>query len=64
MERVDKANAEGIFISSTKFATLADLDGLEKSLGKPIIVANGNRGSTDTKGEMILRGKVKDGDAS
>jgi maleate cis-trans isomerase len=40
VEQADSPEAEAIFVSCTNFATMAGLDGLEKSLGKLIITAN------------------------
>jgi len=40
VERVDRPGAEAIFVSCTNFATIAALDQLERSIGKPIISAN------------------------
>ncbi len=40
VEKANSPEAEAIFISCTNFATLTALDGLEASLGKPVISAN------------------------
>jgi maleate cis-trans isomerase len=37
---VTAADADGVFISCTNFATLAKIDALEKEIGKPVITAN------------------------
>jgi len=38
--KVDNADAEGVFVSCTNFATLARIDEFERKLGKPVISSN------------------------